>query len=103
MLRCVQIVPLVTSKTTFFNIVYAILFSLSAAFDSLPFLKFLSSSALGRHDDSLRLWTAVNPSPTDLSARLHLALALFRAGKYTESLQGQLSWGIYTAFLTIMS
>jgi superkiller protein 3 len=44
-------------------------------------------SALGRHEESLGLWLSVNPSPTDLSSRLHLALALHRAGKYKESLQ----------------
>ena len=46
-------------------------------------------SALGRHPESLELWSAINPSATDFSAQLHLALALYRAGNYTDSLQGQ--------------
>ena len=55
-------------------------------------------SALGRHAESLVLWSSVNSSPTDLSAQLHRALALYRAGKYGESLEGKktnIHWKVY--------
>jgi superkiller protein 3 len=44
-------------------------------------------SALGRHAECLELWSTINPSPTDITIQLQLALALYRAGKYAESIQ----------------
>ena len=52
--------------------------------------KMFLHSALGRHAESVELWSALDLSlaSTDLPTRLQFALALFRAGNYTESLQG---------------
>ena len=60
------------------------------------FREFLTSakmflhSALGRHAESVELWSALDLSlaSTDQPTRLQFALAMFRAGNYTESLQG---------------
>lgn len=45
-------------------------------------------SALDKHTECLELWSTVIPTPTDLPTQLQLALALYRAGKYAESIQG---------------
>lgn len=45
-------------------------------------------SALDKHTECLELWSTVIPTPTDLQTQLQLALALYRAGKYAESIQG---------------
>ena len=55
-------------------------------------------SVLGRHAECLELWSTINPSPTDLPTQLQLALALHRAGKYAESIQGELSSSMGSGF-----